>query len=141
MVLFDFRQQKVVHALKGSLGAIKAIAAHRTKPLVVSVGLDRYIRVHHLDKQSPLHKTYLKSKLNSLLMSRNFEVEVQQEDEKTTVAGDDEIFVEDDPLWKDMEVIKEKRSKHSIEQVADEDEEIEKPRKKGSTRKIRKICV
>lgn len=74
-------------------------------------------------------------------MSRNFEVEVQQEDEKTTVAGDDEILVEDDPLWKDMEVIKEKRSKHSIEQVADEDEEIEKPRKKGSTRKIRKICV
>lgn len=141
MVLFDFRQQKVVHSYKGSLGAIREISAHTTKPLIVSVGLDRYIRVHHIDKQTPLHKTYLKSKLNAVLMRRNFDIEMQEEEEEKAVLESDVIYVETDPLWKDMEVITEKSSKHAVEEVDDDAEKSNKPKRQGSKRKIRKVGV
>ena len=142
MVLFDFRQQKVVHSFKGSLGAIKEISAHKTKPLIVSVGLDRYIRVHHIDQQTIVHKTYLKSKLNAVLMRRNFDIEMREEEEEKLVPESDEVYVEADPLWKDMEVIKEKRSKHAIEEGNDHDgERSSKPKKQGSKRKMRKVGV
>lgn len=62
MVLFDFRQQKVIHAYRGFTGSIRELVCHPTSPLIASVGLDRFLRVHHLDQQAPLFKSYLKSR-------------------------------------------------------------------------------
>ena len=109
-VLFDFRQQKVINAYRGYTGAIRQAICHPERPYVVSVGLDRFVRVHHLDRQTPLFKTYLKSRLNGVLMRREFDVEFEEEKPM------DETEVAEDPLWKNMEVIKDK--------VLDEDDDV-----------------
>jgi len=100
MVLFDFRQQKVIHAYRGFTGSIRELVCHPTSPLIASVGLDRFLRVHHLDQQAPLFKSYLKSRLNTLLMRKDFQIELldnETQSEKKSVA--------EDPLWNTMEVI------------------------------------
>lgn len=111
MLLFDFRQQKVVHAYRGFTGSIRQLVCHPSKPFMVSVGLDRFVRVHHLDRQTPVYKTYLKSRLNTVLIRQDFDV---GDFEEKAVAGD---------IWNEMEVIKEKGSKEYDEEQ-DEDSAV-----------------
>lgn len=74
-------------------------------------------------------------------MRRNFDIEMQEEEEEKAVLESDVIYVETDPLWKDMEVITEKSSKHAVEEVDDDAEKSNKPKRQGSKRKIRKVGV
>ncbi|KZS12218.1 WD repeat-containing protein 74 [Daphnia magna] len=133
MLLYDFRQQKVVHAYRGFTGSIRQIVCHPTKPLVVSVGLDRFIRLHHLDRQTPLHKAYLKSRLNVVLMRRDFGVLGDQD-----VDLDEEIVdTEKDTLWNTMEVIKD-RTFTETEDILDKEVDATPTKNNGSSRKKRK---
>jgi len=100
MVLFDFRQQKVIHAYRGFTGGIRELACHPTSPFVASVGLDRFLRVHHFDQQAPVFRSYLKSRLNTLLMRKDFRIDLPDDD----VQLEQKAGVED-PLWNTMEVI------------------------------------
>jgi ribosome biogenesis protein NSA1 len=115
MLLFDFRQQKVVHAYRGFTGSIRQMVCHPTKPLVVSVGLDRFVRVHHLDRQAPLHKSYLKSRLNAVLMRQDFGIVIDQE-----LDSGEAIDVEKDSFWNTMEEIKDRTVTEIEDQVEKE---------------------
>lgn len=101
-VLFDFRQMQIIHAYRGYTGSIRQVICHPEKPYVVSVGLDRFVRVHHLSRQTPIFKTYLKSRLNSVLIRKDFDIEMEEEEPQA------ETEVAEDPLWKDMEVIRDR---------------------------------
>uniref|UniRef100_A0AC35TRZ1 WD_REPEATS_REGION domain-containing protein n=1 Tax=Rhabditophanes sp. KR3021 TaxID=114890 RepID=A0AC35TRZ1_9BILA len=68
MGLFDTRVQRLVHKYKGAAGSIRSIAANPNAPLVASVGLDRFIRVHDMKKHCLRTKWYAKVKLSSVLM-------------------------------------------------------------------------
>ena len=94
---------QIIHAYRGYTGSIRQVVCHPEKPYVVSVGLDRFVRVHHLSRQTPLFKTYLKSRLNSVLIRTDFDIEFEEEEEPQA-----EKEVAEDPLWKNMEVIRDK---------------------------------
>jgi ribosome biogenesis protein NSA1 len=132
MLLFDFRQQKVIHAYRGFTGSIRQIVCHPTKPLVVSVGLDRFVRVHHLDRQTPLFKNYLKSRLNTVLMRKDFGVLDHQDLE----LNEETINVEKDSFWNTMEVIKDQTFTEKEDKV--EEEVNVSPLKNHGQRKKRK---
>ena len=100
MLLFDMRTMKTVHAYRGFTGSIREIYCHPTNPLILSVGLDRFLRVHHYNSQKPVYKSYLKSRLNAVLVRKDF---------NTSCSVDEEVDVDSglvtDNLWNNMEVI------------------------------------
>ena len=137
MLLFDFRQQKVIHAYRGFTGAIRQLMCHPSKPFVVSVGLDRFVRLHHLDRQTPFHKAYLKSRLNAVLIRQDFNIDTDNAEELTVET----IGNEKDSFWSEMEVIKEHgltETEMPEKQLIDSENNDIGLKNKGSQRKRRK---
>lgn len=60
----DFRQ---ISVFKGAGGSVRSLTCHDELPLVASVGLDRCVRVHHLESRRIMQRTYLRSRLNCVL--------------------------------------------------------------------------
>lgn len=57
MLSVDIRGKgKVLHSYKGAVGSIRQIACTGEKPYIASVGLDRYLRIHHLETRKLLHQ-------------------------------------------------------------------------------------
>lgn len=133
MLLFDFRQQKVIHAYRGFTGAIRQVVCHPSKPLIVSVGLDRFVRVHHLQQQTPLHKAYLKSRLNTVLIRQDFGLD----DVNDADLCEENTGAEKDLFWNTMEVIKEPGFQE-IEEQGDNEGDSSPTKSNGSKRKKRK---
>jgi len=77
MARFDLRGNKTMEPLnifKGFAGAVREVVAHPTLPLLFSVSLDRYLRVHHLESSKIWYREYLKSRLNSVLVTKDLEL-------------------------------------------------------------------
>ena len=57
MKLIDLRKPgKILNTYKGSAGGVTAIACSKTNPFVVSVGLDRFLRVHNIDTKVEIRR-------------------------------------------------------------------------------------
>lgn len=64
MKLVDLRgKRSVVKSYKGSVGSIRSIACTPNEPFVVSVGLDRFIKVHNIHTAELLHKVYFSKQI------------------------------------------------------------------------------
>eukprot|EP00877_Chromochloris_zofingiensis_P011656 jgi/Chrzof1/6744/Cz19g07150.t1 len=66
MEVLDLNTRKLQGALKGAGGSIRALALHPTKPLIASVGLDRFLRVHDTVTRRQCAKVYLKQQLTGV---------------------------------------------------------------------------
>ena len=66
MEVWDLKAAKLQGALKGAGGSIRALALHPREPLLASVGLDRYLRVHSTNIRSSVMKVYLKQQLTGV---------------------------------------------------------------------------
>ena len=65
----DLRMNKMQGSLKGPAGAVKGLALHPELPLMASVGLDRFLRVHNVESKALLCKLYLKQQLTAVAWS------------------------------------------------------------------------
>lgn len=65
----DLRMNKMQGSLKGPGGAVKGLALHPELPIIASVGLDRFLRVHDVDSKALLCKLYLKQHLTAVAWS------------------------------------------------------------------------
>ncbi|XP_008557103.2 WD repeat-containing protein 74 [Microplitis demolitor] len=73
MNLVDLRNPgKILNTYKGFVGGITAISCPTNNPYIVSVGLDRYLRVHDLNTKELLQKVYLTSRLSSMVLRSEF---------------------------------------------------------------------
>ncbi|XP_033211907.1 WD repeat-containing protein 74 [Belonocnema kinseyi] len=68
MHLIDLRNGKIVNHYKGAVGSVTAIAINKKSTNVVSVSLDRYIRIHDIKTKELLKKEYLTSRPTCLLI-------------------------------------------------------------------------
>ena len=59
--LLDIRNQKCLGIFKCGAGAIRSLQIHPTAPLVVSCGLDRYVRVHDMKTRVLAQKVCIES--------------------------------------------------------------------------------
>ncbi len=62
----DLRMNKLQGSLKGPGGAVKSLALHPELPIIASVGLDRFLRIHNVDSKALLCKLYLKQHLTAV---------------------------------------------------------------------------
>lgn len=119
MGLLDLRKRRTVQLYKGFSGGITDIQCHSSAPVVVSCGIDRYVRIHDIESKALLDKFYLKSRLNCLLLSDEWpqnEEEEQKLRQKTTKPqgisdGKDERGGEkdeaaDDAIWESLDIVK-----------------------------------
>ncbi|XP_044579016.1 WD repeat-containing protein 74 [Cotesia glomerata] len=114
MNLVDLRKPgKVLNTYKGFVGGITAISCPKNNPYIVSVGLDRYLRVHNINTKELLQKVYLTSRLSSMVLRSEFvlkEVESKENitnDENIQIIDDSEIKndAEYDEMFNNMQVI------------------------------------
>ncbi|XP_037071975.1 WD repeat-containing protein 74-like isoform X2 [Pollicipes pollicipes] len=130
--LCDLRMGRSLQALKGLAGSVRSVVCHPQLPYAASVSLDRFLLVHDLDTRKLLHKVYLKSRLNCVLMRRDFSLVPQEGDAEAEPAADatdvaaDEFEDEED----DLQIVE--------EFIVDEPPEPEAPKKK---RKLPKLKV
>ncbi|XP_071275712.1 LOW QUALITY PROTEIN: WD repeat-containing protein 74 [Agelaius tricolor] len=100
VAVIDLRKGRVLRALKGFAGGVRGLQCHPRLPLVASVGLDRFLRLHRLDGHL-CHKVYLKSRLTCLLLNTHLDWEAQEEPPPQKGVKDEE----GDELWDALESI------------------------------------
>lgn len=123
LALWDFRKGKgdkgLFRKYKGCVGAIKDIGT--AGRYFSTAGLDRFLRIYDVKNKRPIQKMYLKSRLNCVLMNKDFDPEKAMKEKKEEVEvgegvdSDIEIIEDDenegDDVWNGMEEIKEKAQK------------------------------
>lgn len=102
---FDTKNMKVpLHTYKGAVGSITSIAVDETGKFVFSASLDRYVRVHNVDRTNLLYQCYVKSKATRILMQPASEqaLKTAKQSETEKVAGSDEEYEE---LFEGMQTV------------------------------------
>uniref|UniRef100_A0A3B5M1W3 Uncharacterized protein n=1 Tax=Xiphophorus couchianus TaxID=32473 RepID=A0A3B5M1W3_9TELE len=107
-----------------------ALPCHASQPLVASCGLDRFLRVHSLEDQQPLHRVYLKSRLTCLLLASR-ELQAGQGGGATEGAEPQVKEEEEDEVWDRMERVEEEEEATKRKPAAGEEEVKKKKKKKG----------
>jgi len=83
IALFDIRYEKKFLSFKGAAGSIRSIAQHPDKEnIFCAVGLDRFLHIYDAKIRKKLHKVYLKSPLNRVLIEKGAKIEKDTEEEK-----------------------------------------------------------
>merc|ERR1719317_418261 len=75
--MFDWRNTGkkdtgIVQKYKGCVGSVRSIRMTSASHFA-TVGLDRYLRIYDVNASAPAHKVYLKSKLNCVLLTKEFD--------------------------------------------------------------------
>lgn len=127
MGIIDLRKGQLKGHYKGFAGGIRCISCLDKQRMVVSCGLDKFLRVHHLHDRKLLHKIYLKSVLNCLLISAK---KIEKQNTKHANRGDtadlsnrssergargEDSEDEDDDIWDKMEVVTTGSKRKAIE--------------------------
>lgn len=87
--VLDVRAGNMAGAAKGATGSVRCLALHPTEPLLASVGLDRFLRVHSTVNRKQLCAVYLKQKLNGVTFCpalSQHEAALEPEDEGAEAA-------------------------------------------------------
>lgn len=162
MNLVDLRKPgKTLNTYKGFAGGVTGIACSTSEPYVVSVSLDRYLRIHHIDTKQLLKKVYLTSKISSMLLRSGFLLPTETEKDVRICNNSTELStkeqkneedesdndVEYDMLFEKMPVIlNNKKDKKSIERKrrktkeSSSDEEIISSKTARKNEKLEKSC-
>ncbi|GAB4816703.1 hypothetical protein N2152v2_003749 [Parachlorella kessleri] len=64
--VLDLRTLKLAGGIRGIAGSLRALAVHPQRPILASVGLDRFLRLHDTRTRQPLAKVYLKQQLTGV---------------------------------------------------------------------------
>jgi len=131
LAVLDLRKGAVLAGLKGPVGSVRGLQCHASLPLVASCGLDRFLRIHSLETRALLHKVYLKSRLNCLLMSS---APLQEQEEAVEVKEE-----EDDEVWKSMEQVEEKSKRKAPEEEEQQQQQEEVVVVQVTTKRKRKV--
>ena len=75
----DLGTGRMEGALKGATGSVRALALHPgAEPVLASVGLDRFLRLHSMATRKQLAAVYLKQKLTGVAWCPPLEDAAQQ---------------------------------------------------------------
>lgn len=114
MADIDLRTGKQVGGFKGNSGSIRSIVCHPSQPIVVSAGLDRFLKVYDLTSRKILKKIYLKSNLNSIVL-RDGDLQLIEpphaEKREYCDSGIEENGAGSDEIWEKMEAVSDKKKR------------------------------
>ncbi|KAI1319341.1 WD repeat-containing protein 74 [Mortierella claussenii] len=117
---------EILGQYKGFTGVATALATfvpfegESTTTHLVSVALDRCLRVHEMTKtRKLLHKVYLKQRMTAVVVGEYTPAEPTEEDEESTnnkkgkKAGDEDDDENDDDLWESMGKLEDRKKSSS----------------------------
>merc|ERR1719510_2887945 len=98
---------------RGCTGGIRSIDCHPQHKCFGVVGLDRFLRIYDIDQPKPIQRMYLKSKLNHVLLNRDFDPNTAIVDKKEELKKkrkkapkkDDDVREDGDEFWAKLPVI------------------------------------
>lgn len=128
IAILDLRKGLVRGCLKGLAGGVRSLQCHPSLPLVASCGLDRFLRIHSLEDRKLLHKVYLKSRLNCLLLASR-DPQDGGNVSKTAVTG--EVKEEDGEVWDILEKVGEEEEEGDDDDVEEEEEGPKRKKTEG----------
>lgn len=130
---FDLKNMKApLHTYKGAVGSITSIAVDETGKFIFSASLDRYVRVHNVERTSLLYQCYVKSKPTRILMqSVNDQLlkAAPKQDQDEKVADSDGEY---DELFEGMQTVEEEAAPVPKKRVKI-DEKLKMKRHSGHT--------
>ncbi|KAM9456077.1 WD repeat-containing protein 74 isoform 2-T2 [Clarias gariepinus] len=133
LATLDLRKGLVRGCMKGMAGSVRGLQCHPSLPLVASCGLDRFLRIHNLNDRTLMHKVYLKSRLNCVLLSsRDLQAATDEDDQV------EEVKNEEDEVWDAMETVTEKSGKRAARDEEGEDEDDDDVKAGKDRDKLRK---
>ena len=144
MCAIDLRSGKVTRNFKGFSGSVRRLEYHPEHPLLVSVGIDRYLRVHDTQKGKLLHRVYLKQRLASMVLCS--EERRRQRDDNRDGNDSDDMDVsgsaaeeDGDDVWKLLESReREGKKKRRAYDRSDSDSDDDAPKKKKNKKNKKK---
>ncbi|CAI5452392.1 unnamed protein product [Caenorhabditis angaria] len=152
MGLFDLRSKiHPVCKFKGQAGSIRSIEGHPTVPLCASVGIDRFLRIHDLQTKKLIHKIYLKTKCNRVLLRNDLSILNNKNVAKKEINEDEEEYGrmnsngykeedvsdnDDENLWDDMKTGEAGEDSNSEQESENDDEEEEDEEPATKKRKV-----
>lgn len=95
MQLLVLKTNKLMDALKGAGGSVRSLALYPgPEPLVASVGLDRFLRIHDCSTRTGRARVYLKQQLTSVAWLPTVQLQ-QQQPVQSVDAGTEEQAAEE----------------------------------------------
>ena len=97
----DLRTMRLNGVYKGNTGSVRGLAVHPSLDVLVSVGLDRVMRVFDVNNRRQLHRVYLRQRLNCVLVSSEEEVNAftnEEKEESEDKENDQDLLNDDDDL-------------------------------------------
>lgn len=105
MFAFDLKNLKVpLHTYKGAVGSISSLFVDDTGKFLFSSSLDRYVRVHCVEKTNLLYQCYVKSKASQIVMKtadNRMLNEYKQKKAEVAVDSDEEY----DEMFSEMQKV------------------------------------
>lgn len=114
---FDLKNMKVpLHTYKGATGSISSIAVDETGKFVFTASLDRYVRVHNVDKTNLLYQCYVKSKASQILVKSADEqlLNEKKQSQEAAVEGSDDEY---ENLFDKMQTVEENAEEPSAKKL------------------------
>jgi ribosome biogenesis protein NSA1 len=74
LAMLDLKMKAMNGSLKGTLGSVRDLYMHPTKPLLFSCGLDRFLRVYDVQKRQQVCRVFLKQYTNAVKVAMPEEV-------------------------------------------------------------------
>ena len=151
LALYDYRARNkgMYRKYKGCVGGIRSIYCLKDKPYFASVGLDRFLRIYNVNSQKPIQKLYLKSQLNCVLLTKDFDpcesamAEKLQKEKAKSKANNDQAAIisnksvsesqqdeDGDAFWKKLKVIKSGAKSRGAKTSANNPEESQATKKR-----------
>lgn len=102
---FDLKNMKVpLHTYKGATGAISSITVDETGKFLFTGSLDRYVRVHNVERTNLLYQCYVKSKASQIVM-KTADAKLLDENKKTEEEDVEASDEEYDNLFDKMQTV------------------------------------
>jgi len=107
IAMIDLRNEKRTRSFKGAAGSVRCFYQHPDdSEKFGAVGLDRYLHIYDRKTCSKIHKLYLKSPLNCLVMQPGCLLEKETEKKADKMESDteeDEENEETQKIWSEMD--------------------------------------
>lgn len=105
MYAFDLKHLKVpLHTYKGAVGSVTSMSVDDTGKFLFSASLDRYVRVHSVEKANLLYQCYVKSKASQIVM-KEADSRLLSEYKKTKAEKEADSDQEYDELFSEMQTV------------------------------------
>ncbi|XP_055627510.1 WD repeat-containing protein 74 isoform X2 [Toxorhynchites rutilus septentrionalis] len=135
---FDSRKMKNhIHVYKGFTGTVTSLAVESSGNYLFSASLDRYIRVHNINKTAMVYQCYVKSKPTQILCTDYNEKSAdKEEDDDLVFVGqiENDVDSEYEDMFAKMQTVKDKAPKRKFK-----DEQDGGDKTKSAKRKTKKV--